>query len=231
MIFEALEWCATPCPWFARRRGLLAAQIGIRHRAKRCRAAWKPHLDACREFVANAMGSGPRQQNLVILGSGHLNDFDLPFLLSRFARITLVDAVHPLEIQLRARFSKGRLNPITADLSISSKSVADLVWKSDWTVSSCLLSQLPLFADPADSYAIFARHLELLASAPCSILITDVAKRMAGEDNWTSLLGDESLREADAEWIWTIAPPGEIGPHSEERLVRAFRSITPRVGV
>ena len=32
---------------------------------------------------------------LVILGSGHLNDFDLPFLQTRFRRITLVDAVHP----------------------------------------------------------------------------------------------------------------------------------------
>lgn len=226
MILEVLEWCATPCAWFARRRGLLAAQIGIRHRANRCRAAWKPHLDACRKFVADALGTCPLQKNLVILGSGHLHDFDLPFLLSRFERITLVDAVHPLEIQIRAKFSKGRLNPVTTDLCEPSKPGADLVSKSDWTVSSCLLSQLPLFAESNDSRAILSRHVELLSTAPRSILITDVAKRASGENEWTSLLGDARLREIDAEWIWTIAPPGENGHVAEERLVRAWRNIS-----
>ncbi len=227
MILETLEWCATPCPWFARRRGLLAAQIAIRHRANRCRAAWKPHLDACRQFVADTLGSGPRLENLVILGSGHLNDLDLRFLLSRFERITLVDAVHPLEIQIRAKFSKGRLNSVTADLCEPSKPVADLVSRSDWTISSCLLSQLPLFAETDGARAILSRHLELLATAPRSILITDVAKRASGENEWTSLSGNARLPEADAEWIWTIAPPGENGPVAEERLVRALRNIPP----
>lgn len=227
MILEALEWCATPCPWFARRRGLLAAQIGIRHRANRCRTAWKTHLDACRQFVAEAVGSDRLQENLVILGSGHLNDFDLPFLLSRFEQITLVDAVHPLEIQLRAKLSKGRLNPVTADLCEPSKPVVELVSKSDWTVSSCLLSQLPLFAKSNDSRALLSRHLELLATAPRSILITDVANRASGEKKWRSLLEDARLPECDAEWIWTIAPPGENGPVAEERLVQACRKIPP----
>lgn len=227
MILEALEWCATPCPWFARRRGLLAAQIGIRHRANRCRTSWKPHLDACRRFFANAVGPGPREETLVILGSGHLNDFDVPFLFSRFEQITLVDAVHPLEIQIRAKFSNGRLNPVTADLCEPSKPVADLVATSNWTVSSCLLSQLPLFAGRTESRDILSRHLELLATAPRSILITDVAKRMAEKSEWTSLLGDTSLPECDAAWIWTIAPPGENGPSAEERLVRACGNIPP----
>ena len=111
MIFELLEWAVTPCPWFARGNGLLAAQIAIRHRAKRCRAAWNGHLEACKKFVAEAVGSLPADQNLVILGSGHLNDFDPAFLLRRFQKLTLVDAVHPLEIQIRARFSSAGSEP------------------------------------------------------------------------------------------------------------------------
>lgn len=231
MIPEVLEWCATSCPWFARQRGLLAAQIAIRHRAIRCRSAWKPHLDACRKFVSDSLGSASRDKSLIILGSGHLNDFDLPFLLQRFERITLVDAVHPLEIQLRARFSQGRLNLVTDDLSKPAKTTLGLVSESDWTVSSCLLSQLPLFAESTDSAAILSNHLQMLATAPRSILITDVAKRTVGKSAWTSLVEETHLPDPDAEWIWTIAPSGESGPLSEERLVQAFRSVHPGVGV
>lgn len=222
VISEVIEWCVTPCPWFARKRGLLAAQIAIRHRARRCRTAWRPHLDACRGFFARALEAGSRGGHLVVLGSGHLNDFDLPFLQNRFERITLVDAVHPLEIQIRARFSKGRLSLIAADLLNPSESIASLVACSDWTVSSCLLSQLPLFAAETDAAFVSARHLELIQSAPRWVLITDVANRPIGGDSWEPLLETGTLPSAEAEWIWTIAPPGENGPVGEERLVWAF---------
>ena len=124
MILELLEWIATPCSWSARTNGLLAAQIGIRHRARRCRAAWKPHLDACRQFVAESVGPSPADETLTILGSGHLNDFDLEFLQRRFIKITLVDAVHPIEIQIRASVSRGRLRLITTDLSSPTAEIA-----------------------------------------------------------------------------------------------------------
>jgi hypothetical protein len=227
MIPEAIEWCVTPCPWFARRSGLLAAQIAIRHRAIRCRSAWKPHLDACRSFFSAAIGSGPREGRVVILGSGHLNDFDLRFLQSRFEKLTLVDAVHPLEIQVRALISKGRIELRSTDLSTPEKFIADLVAQSDWAISSCLLSQLPLFARRGDSRSIFSRHLELLILAPRSILITDVAERTVGQAEWSSILDDFPLPPADAEWIWTIAPTGENGPRAQERLVRACRKSCP----
>ena len=222
MIAEMLEWCATPCPWFARRSGLLAAQIGIRHRARRCGAAWMGHLDACRKFVAEALVRGDAGGHLVILGSGHLNDCDLPFLQTRFRRIMLVDAVHPLEISIRARFSRGRLQTFAADLSRPSGAIEELVARSDWTVSSCLLSQLPLFSKSENSAEVIGRHLELLRRAPRSVLITDVAKRAIGGREWESLLENSPLPRADADWIWTIAPPGESGPVGEERLVQAF---------
>ena len=204
----------------ARANGLLAAQIAIRHRASRCRTVWKPHLDACRKFVAETLGTVPVDENLAILGSGHLNDFDLEFLQRRFQKITLVDAVHPLEIQLRASFSRGRLRLITADLSNPTAAIEDLVSGASWTISSCLLSQLPLFSE-VDSPTLLARHLDLLQKSPRAILITDVAKRHRPDSPRQSLLENHPLPHPAAEWLWLIAPPGESGPESEERLVQA----------
>ncbi len=220
MILELLEWAVTPCPWFARTNGLLAAQIAIRHRAKRCRAAWNGHLEACKKFVAEAVGLLPADENLVILGSGHLNDFDFAFLQQRFQNITLIDAVHPLEIQIRARFSSGRLRLLTADLSKPSAEIEDLVSRASWTISSCLLSQLPLFSTE-HSPTLFERHLALLRKSPRAVLISDVSKRL-GTGPWGSLLANHPLPSPTAEWIWTIAPAGESGPLAEERLIHAF---------
>ena len=220
MILELLEWIATPCSWSARANGFLAAQIGIRHRARRCRAAWKPHLEACRQFLAHSVGSSSSDETLTILGSGHLNDFDLEFLQRRFKKITLVDAVHPIEIQIRASFSRGRLRLIATDLSSPTAEIEDLVSRSSWTISSCLLSQLPLFSTEP-SPTLLARHLALLQKSPRAILITDVAKRRGPGSDWQSLLENHPLPHSAAEWTWLISPPGESGPEPEERLVQA----------
>ncbi|MFM8982430.1 MAG: hypothetical protein ACKOLA_05890 [Spartobacteria bacterium] len=220
MILELLEWAVTPCPWTARTNGFLAAQIAIRHRAKRCRAAWNGHLEACRKFVAESVGSRTADENLVILGSGHLNDFDLAFLQTRFRNITLVDAVHPIEIQMRARFSSDRLRLFSSDLSQPSAEIEDLVSRASWTISSCLLSQLPLFSR-LPSPTLFDQHLALLRKSPRSVLISDVAKRL-GSGPWESLIENHPLPHPAAEWIWTSAPAGESGPLPEERLIHAF---------
>jgi len=220
MILELLEWAVTPCPWFARRKGLLAAQIAIRHRAKRCRASWNWHLEACKKFVTEAVGLLPADENLVLLGSGHLNDFDLAFLQRRFQKLTLVDAVHPLEILIRARFSSGRLRLLTADLSKPSAEIEDLASRASWTISSCLLSQLPLFSTD-DAPTLFERHLSLLRKSPRAVLISDVSKRL-GTGPWESLLANHPLPYPTAEWIWRIAPAGESGSQPEERIVQAF---------
>ena len=220
MILELLEWIATPCSWSARANGLLAAQIGIRHRAKRCRASWNGHLEACRKFVADSVGSLPATENLVILGSGHLNDLDLQFLQRRFRNITLVDAVQPIEIQIQASLSRGRLRLIATDLSSPNAEIEDLVSRASWSISSCLLSQLPLFSR-LPSPTLFDRHLALLQKSPRAVLISDVAKRL-GSAPWDSVIENHPLPHPAAEWLWPIAPAGESGPLAEERLVHAF---------
>lgn len=244
MILEILEWAITPATWLSRRSGLLAAQIAIRHRRSRCASAWQPHLDSCKAFVAShTERSDSSARHCVILGSGHLNDIDLAFLQKNFSLITLVDAVHPIEIQLRSLFSFGRLRLVTTDLSgmlaepeptsplkLGPHLVA-LVSSADWVISSCLLSQLPLHAPcfKNDSrhiesiHAVYAAHLNLLRQSRNAILITDTARRLDPNPTWHSLLHDFPLPAPSATWTWLLAPPGEKDSDTgESRLVEAF---------
>jgi len=244
LILEILEWAITPATWTSRRRGLLAAQIAIRHRRSRCAAAWQPHLDSCKAFVAShTERSDSSARHCVILGSGHLNDIDLAFIQKNFSLITLVDAVHPIEIQLRSLFSFGRLRLVTTDLSgmlaepeptsplkLGPHLVA-LVSSADWVISSCLLSQLPLHAPcfKNDSrhiesiHAVYAAHLNLLRQSRNAILITDTARRLDPDPIWHSLLHGFPLPAPSATWTWLLAPPGEKHSNSgESRRVEAF---------
>ena len=244
MILEILEWAITPATWLSRRSGLLAAQIAIRHRRSRCASAWQPHLDSCKAFVAShTERSDSSARHCVILGSGHLNDIDLAFLQKNFSLITLVDAVHPIEIQLRSLFSFGRLRLVTTDLSgmlaepeptsplkLGPHLVA-LVSSADWVISSCLLSQLPLHAPcfKNDSrhiesiHAVYAAHLNLLRQSRNAILITDTARRLDPDPIWHSLLHDFPLSAPSATWTWLLAPPGEKDSDTgESRRVEAF---------
>jgi hypothetical protein len=244
LILEILEWAITPATWLSRRSGLLAAQIAIRHRRSRCASAWQPHLDSCKAFVAShTVRSDSSTRHGVILGSGHLNDIDLAFLQKNFALITLVDAVHPIEIQLRSLFSFGRLRLVTTDLSgmlaapeptsplkLDPHLVA-LVSSADWVISSCLLSQLPLHAACFNDdsrhiksiHAVYAAHLNLLRQSSNAILITDTARRLDPDPIWHSLLHGFPLPAPSATWTWLLAPPGEKHPDSgESRRVEAF---------
>lgn len=221
MIAEILEWCVTPCSWAARRNGLLAAQIAIRHRARRCRDAWRSHLEASRAFIAQCVEECPERGSVVVLGSGHANDFDLAFLESRFERVVLVDAVHPVEMQIRARFSRGRFRLVVADISNPDGPIFELVAGAGLVVSACVLSQLSLFSTGRSVEPTVSRHLALLRRAWRWALVTDVAAREIGSKTWDWLIDPRPLPSPRAEWTWTIAPPGESGPVGEERLVRA----------
>ena len=182
-------------------------------------------------------------RHCVILGSGHLNDIDLAIIQKNFSLITLVDAVHPIEIQLRSLFSFGRLRLVTTDLSgmleepeptsplkLGPHLVA-LVSSADWVISSCLLSQLPLHAPcfKNDSrhiesiHAVYAAHLDLLRQSRNAILITDTARRLDPDPIWHSLLHDFPLPAPSATWTWLLAPPGEKDSDTgESRRVEAF---------
>jgi hypothetical protein len=210
MILEALEWCLTPASLDARRSGLLSEQIAIRHRARRCRVYWESHLANCRALIEHhcrlAQTTGKPAGQAVILGSGHLNDVDLNGLLRSFEIVTLVDMLHPVEVQLRALLSDDRVMLVTMDvagvLDIARRGLipeairppADglaLARQADFVVSLNLLSQLmiaPAFHWRAQGLPepqiqrlgteVIRAHLNLLRAAEHALLITDKAARL-----------------------------------------------------
>ena len=210
MIAEALEWLVTPASSLARQSGLLAGQIAIRHRASRCRRLWQTHLQATRDFInAQVAAMTPRPQQVIVLGSGHLNDIDLTFLLDHADHVVLVDIVHPLEVRWRAFQSGGRIELIEADISgtlesalAGGKSVSSVetslqnrILSADCVISVNILSQLPIGAHDLWSHSgcsedeigqlsltVVKAHLDLLHQSRHGLLISDQSARLQGPD-------------------------------------------------
>jgi hypothetical protein len=219
-----------PAPLGLRRRGYVR-QSGLLHaRSRRCRAAWAPHLERARRVIAAAAEATAQRGHAVILGSGLLDDVPLDRLAALFARVTLVDAVHPWP----ARWAAGRhpnVRLVTAEISAGlTGGSAAFCAGADLIVSANLLSQIPIV--PLDVYEARGReappglgahlietHLAALdavargAGRVC--LITDTVQReevRAGRiaDSLDLMFG-VALPPPEAAWDWDIAPFGEVG--------------------
>lgn len=217
MILEALEWTLTPASLLARRSGLLAGQIAIRHRAQRCRAFWHSHLAATRQAIrAHLEACATPLRSVMVMGSGHLHDCDLDDLLAFAEKIVLVDIVHPVELYWHRARHKGRIELVTRDLSFSvgaalrgqtTVETPDTEFEAkvnqcDLVVSLNLLSQLPLAAHDlwvrqgideqrVETLAaqIIQNHRTLLQTAKSSLLITDKVVRLRGLEDGKPLVG------------------------------------------
>ena len=242
MLAEALEYLLTPCPSWARRFGLLHQAVCLRARHRRLRAAWAPHLEACRRFIAEAAALAPAGGRAVVLGSGLSIELPLEALAARFSELVLVDAVHGWPERLRAR-RLPTVRMVETDLTgvLERLSGPDLPepapplagQRFDFAVSANLLSQLPVFPlghlgerlAPAElegfARALIERHLEgLRALAPLSCLITDFehlyvdGERLIERDD--PLYG-AALPPSNTEWLWEIAPRPEDAPDYDRR--------------
>ncbi len=241
MLAEALEYLLTPCPRWARRLGLMHQAVSLRARHRRHRAAWAPHLEACRRFVTAAAAVAPEGGRAVVLGSGCLFDVPLEALAARFGEVVLVDAVHGLPERLRLwrrsglRLVEADVTGVLAALSAGERSrLPDLPplplagQRFDFAVSANLLSQLPLFPlwtlekhhapEALDGFAraLIERHLEgLRALAPVSCLISDFERLYLDDGRVLErepLLHGADIAPPDAEWRWDIAPRPEESP-------------------
>ena len=168
MIIEWLRHATTPCPRPLREMGYLREAIALQARHRRCRRAWRPHLEACEDLIRAAMAACGANRRAVVLGSGLLLDIPLKDLSRAFEEVLLVDLIHLPEAGAQARRcrnvrlvnrdvtgvvarvhawsgnSGGGLPPVPpADLPIDG---ADLV------ISASLLSQLPLL--PVDRLSL-----------------------------------------------------------------------------
>lgn len=157
MIREAFEWLATPASRTRRDLGYLGETIAIAARQRRCRTAWAEHLDRSRQAILDAAQGAPSRRTAVVLGSGPLLDVPLAELAGMFAKVILVDALHPLSARWRA-WRHANVELISADLTgtlealhgwqvhdpLPEPSSFDLLRRDDvdFVVSLNLLSQL-----------------------------------------------------------------------------------------
>lgn len=193
MLFDLVQTLATLAHG---RLGCVGDSVRTDSRSRRCRRAWAPHLAATREVVRAAIAGTARRDTAVVLGSGRLDDVPLATLCTSFARVLLVDAVHPLAARIRAAWYRD-VTMIAADLSgsFSLPLARSLDLESplptlygdpsvDLVISVNLLSQRPILPvarlegsrrnlgrrRPEDGdklgHAIVSRHLEALATPP-----------------------------------------------------------------
>ena len=89
---------------------------GILYRYRRHRGAWRPHLEATKQVILEAVAACPGRESVAVLGSGALLDVPLGDLLAGFRRVVLVDVAHPWRVRLRAALTPG-LTLLDADLT------------------------------------------------------------------------------------------------------------------
>lgn len=220
MLTEALLYLVTPCPGWARRAGYLRESIAIGARHRRLKGQWSDHLSNSKAAVTRAAGLCARKRRAVILGSGHGFDLPLDALTSTFARVDLVDCVHPLSLRLRARGHRG-LSLIEADVTGVDGPRPAFPADTDLVVSLNLISQLGVAPgiDWDSRPPIRGRHLTEILSLGCkTCVIGDVVRHetrrgdataTAAEIDWQTPPNTPEPLET-REWHWPVAPFGEL---------------------
>ncbi|WP_086464727.1 hypothetical protein [Oceanibaculum nanhaiense] len=231
-----------------------AEMRGIHYRHARNRAAWRPHLQATRQVILEAVAACPERNSVAILGSGPLFDVPLQALMAAFGRVVLVDVAHPWRVRLRAALTP-RVSLLDADLTgiggmlspgMAVPAPPDLpaLRSADLVISLNLMSQLAyvpvsqlerrgqaeaegdLFAG-----ALVRAHLDWLRRLPGRVcLVTDIRRIVLDADGKTigeiDPLYGLSLPEGGTEWDWDIAPIGEMAPdYAVRHRVRGYSDL------
>lgn len=163
MLAEWITFLTTPCPRPVRRMGYLRELIGTRSRYRRCRDAWRPHLDNTRQTILAAALSAPLHRKATVLGSGLLLDIPLAELAETFGEVVLVDILHLRSTRRAAsRFANVRL--IEADLS---DTLSHLVRATGGDLSSLMPTDTPLPETEDADLVVSANLLTQLPFLPC----------------------------------------------------------------
>lgn len=230
MLREALDWLLTPALPLARRTGHLGEFVAIAARRRRNAEAWAAHEERSRAAVMRAAGAGEPEGTALILGAGHVNDIPLETLSARFRSVVLVD----LAFSRRTHGLARRLGNVVCTPYDVSECLGRLdtvraptAWLDDpeitFVASVNLLSQLATVAtrqledEEADAVgrALAEAHLAWLKRFACpTCLITDRSIEILDAQGAVIATVDPNkgatLPPADEEWVWNIAPRGEI---------------------
>lgn len=234
MLAEALLYVLTPTEAWARKHGFLRESIAIGARHRRLKGDWADHLQNTRAFVLQAAARCDRTRHAVILGSGHGFDLPLRDLAHAFDRLTLIDAVHPLSIQLKALKNDGIYLSV-ADVNGTVGPRPMIADDTDLVVSLNVISQLGVASgdDVSTQESFRSDHLRWLMELGVNVcLIGDVerienragtSEGVVSKIDWPGLDSCPVPSKTD-DWFWRIAPYGEIARDVE--VVRKVRALT-----
>lgn len=226
MLYELYQNLTTPCPRPIKDMGYLRELIGMAARYRRCRTAWQPHLDHCKDWIIQAM-EGQRGR-VVVLGSGLLYDVPLKALSEHFDDVVLVDILHMPGVRKAVRrFANVTL--MTRDITgfIETQSLPERpdmpLEGADLVISLNVLSQLAVLPrayahlDRAACRALMQTHLDALAQASGRVcLITEVEQRLClggevieKEQPLAGVVIPDALKARATGWDWNFAPHPE----------------------
>lgn len=158
---EAIRYFLTPFPRHLRDMGYVKELKHLASRQKRCRSAWRPHLENSRSTILDAADRCRQFDAVLVVGSGLLFDIPTKELSRRFRRVILADIVHLWQVR-RAVHPLGNVHLESVDITGVVKDVHArtpagrglevpvpepklfLGDQVDLVVSANLLSQLPV---------------------------------------------------------------------------------------
>ncbi|MFC7049567.1 hypothetical protein [Emcibacter nanhaiensis] len=247
MLREFFEYLLTPAEPAVKALGYLRESISIESRHRRCREAWREHLENSRRQILSAAETLKPGSHIVIMGSGALHDVPVEGLRERGLRLSLVDIVHLPAV--RKRYGRDdHIHFVTVDVTGKAANIfapksagngsppaLDLAAPPDLVVSLNILSQLALLplkylekmgekVPPDFAEEIMLAHLDWLAGFGCPVaLVSDFERLYAEKDDvleHEEALPDKVARKLgrpEQDWVWRIAPAGELDRKIEVR--------------
>lgn len=240
MIIEFIQYLFESTSKHARSFGHLHESIAILKRQKRNQQAWKEHQDNCKNEIINFCQNVNPKNSILVLGSGLLHEIPIEYLQKNFKKVTLVDIVHLNFVKkYTKKYSNIELiehdiSEVEKDLTkgnfVNRIPTRFINEEFSVVISANLMSQIPLnlkkYIDRSKLHedekyidrfcqSAYENHYKYLKNFECpTLLITDIETNLVDIQN--NIIESDSpslahiLPKAHKEWIWNIAPKGEI---------------------
>lgn len=240
MITEIIQYLLENSSAHARKFGHLKESIAILNRQKRNQQAWEVHQQNCKNAIMNFCQKLKQHDAILILGSGPLHEIPIEFIQQHFRKVVLVDIVHLKSVKKFVKHFRNveliehdisEIEHFLMEGKLQNQAPTRFLNESfSGVISANLMSQIPLnlrkyiernnltnnesIIDHFCAKA-YQDHFEYLKKFKCpSLIITDIETNLIDKNNHIieceKPLAVTILPKANREWIWDIAPKGEI---------------------
>jgi len=239
MLLEALNFAATYVISPRRNAGEINSSVTLWARARRCARDWAANERNSKDFVEKAVNSLPQRRVAVVLGSGLLRDVPIELLSKAFREVRLYDLQHLACVRAwttikglrNLRFENRDLSgyeQLKAGRAVEPLAFLKDIPDLDLVISANLLSQIGVgigrlmkndHAAPPDIIpCLIHAHLKgLLSLAVATYLLTDISYEVIDKIGVVlerdDLMHGTALPEHRSEWLWPVAPFGELDPN------------------